>query len=328
MARVTENNSSVNYDIVKGFMSYILTQRDDLTIESFTDFNAANFAIGIEGVKGKQILPKLWVGQLSKRWTRAFTPDADTLKFGYDMIETHKAKVELIIYPQDFESSAITGRWSPKGQKTAVIPQEERMFSQVKARLKQEIGDAFWNGKETATPLVTDDLDQLFNGQRELFKAKGAAGQINVVPIPTGNYTASNVAQHLKAMRNTGMGKAYKNDPNNAYIASPSVVSTYEDLILTPGLSYKLVTETVNGVKRIRDIFNSSWIYEMPELEGTDFCAYLNPNRMFYAFDAFSDTNTFDCLPVPRGMSFWMDYMFGVQCVTPKPEAIVWNGKA
>lgn len=317
--------SSVNFDPIAAFRSYIETLRDELVIQAFTNFEAADYARGIEGVKGKQILPKMLVGKLSRRWVRAYKPTPDQLKFGYETIETHKAKVELDIYPQDFEGNHITGRLRKKGQGDD-IPYQGEMFSQVHAKVNEEISDAFWNGKEAATPADTDDLDQLFNGMRELFETFGNANKIEVKPLSgAGGYTEDNIISHFKQMRLT-QGKGYRKNAANMFVVSPQVADTYHEALRKIKKGGDPLVREVNGVRQIRTEDNTSWIAEMSDLDGTEFAALMNPTAMWYAFDAFADTDSFDMLKIPRGFAFWMDYMFGVQLLVPEASAVVWNG--
>ena len=317
--------ASVNFDQVKAFRNYIETERDDLVVQAFTDFEAADYAVGIEGVKGKQILPTMMVGKLSKRWTRAFTPSQDAIKFGFETIETHKAKIDLEIYPQDFESNHITGRLRKKGQGMD-IPHEARIFAKVQEKLTSEISHAFWNGQAATTPAATDDLDQLFDGHRALFAAFAGAGKIEGVAIPGGTYTQSNIIKHFKDMR-LSQGAAYRKDVNNVFITSPQVSNIYFDAVRDVKKGGEPTVRYVNGVRQIRTEDNTAWIAEIADLDGTEFTALLNPSRMFYAFDAFSDTNSFKMLEIIRGYAFYMDYMFGVQLVLPEPSAVVYNLK-
>jgi hypothetical protein len=317
--------SSVNFDQVKAFRSYVESNREELVVQAFTDFEAADYATGIEGVKGKQILPTMMVGKLSKRWTKAFTPSQDAIKFGFETIETHKAKVELEIFPQDFENNHITGRKRAKGQGTD-IPYEGNMFAQVSAKVTAEISDAFWNGESATTPTVDDDLNELFDGQRKLFKSYGQSGKIEAVAVPGGAYNPDNIIKHFKDMR-LAQGAGYRKALTNAFLVSPEVANMYFDAVRAVKKGGEPTVRYVNGVRQIRTEDNTAWIAEIADLEGTEFAALLDPTRMFYAFDAFSDTNGFKMLETVRGYDFWMDYMFGVQLVVPEPYAVVYNLK-
>lgn len=317
--------SSVNFDQAAAFRSYIETHRDDLIIQAFTNFEAADYARGIEGVKGKQVLPSLMVGKLSKRWTKAFTPTADALRFGFQTIETHKAKIDLEIYPQDFEGNHIVGRKRLPGQGKD-IPYEAEMFSQVSAKLDEEISNAFWNGESAATPTVNDDLDQLFDGQIKLFDAFGNANKIEVAPVPGGDYDDDNIIPHFKQMRLT-QGKGYRKDVANMFVVSPQVGDTYFNAVRSRKKGGDPMTRYVNGVRQIRTEDNTAWIAEIADLDGTEFAALMNPTAMWYAFDAFSDISGFNVKEDVRCYKFWMDYMFGVQLIVPEANAVVWNGK-
>lgn len=318
--------ASVSLTDAQALRNYIETYRDDLTVQAFTDFQAADFAIGIEGVKGKQILPKMLVGKLSKRWTKAFTPPEDVIKFGFDVIEVEGAKIELQLYPQDFENNQITGRKRGAGFSNMAIPFEQQMMSQVFEKLDQEISHAFWNAVKTPTPAAGDDLDVLFDGQKGIFMKLANTGKIGLLPIPGGAYTIDNIIPHFKNMR-LAQGAAYRKE-DNYFLTSPEVGSLYFDAItkLQPTRTPETKTDS-EGNRWIRTFDNTTWIVEVNDLSGSDFVAILGKNRMFYAFDAFSDTAAFSTMQMHRSVDFWMDYKFGVQLVVPEPNAVIYNGK-
>ena len=120
-------------------------------------------------------------------------------------------------------------------------------------------------------------------------------------------------------------GAAYRKMPTNVYLTSPEVGAIYYDAVQTKQNGGQPLVRYVNGVRQIRTYDNTGWVAEIADLSGTSFVALMETNRMFYAFDAFSDVNGFNILEVVRGFDFWMDYMFGVQLVVPEKSAVVYN---
>ena len=117
--------------------------------------------------------------------------------------------------------------------------------------------------------------------------------------IPGGTYTQSNIIKHFKDMR-LSQGAAYRKDVNNVFITSPQVSNIYFDAVRDVKKGGEPTVRYVNGVRQIRTEDNTAWIAEIADLDGTEFTALLNPSRMFYAFDAFSDTNSFKMLEIIR----------------------------
>jgi hypothetical protein len=316
-------SASIKLTNIETLRPYIEQFRPEVVEQMFTDFEANDFSTGLDGIKGKAYIPKMLVGELATRWSLPFTPMADAIMYDFDTIETVRSKVDLMIYPSDFDANMFVNRKKGQGMD---IPQEQVIFGRISKSLKQQIGTSFWLADKTATPLATDKLGKLFDGMKKIFLQRAQQGKIEVVPIPNGAYDIDNIIPHFKQMQ-LKMGAAYSKGTANVFLVGPEVKTLYFDAIVKKAPNRNPVTQTVNGIQYLQTFDGSAWMAVQNDLRNTEFVTYLSPGFMFYAVDAFSDTSTFDIQKQDRGWKFLMDFMYGVQLVVPEPYAVVYNGK-
>ncbi len=317
------NTGSINLSVAQGFLSYVQKYGPDLLVPSFTGFEYTESAIGIMGVKGKQILPKMNFRRSSKPYMRAWNPEPDVVKIGYDEIEVSMIEIPLQFTPLDFENNDITGRLRKPGQtQDSDIPYQQKMLNGIFATEKDHLDDASWNAEKVANPTT---LMEQFDGQRKIHNTKGNLGQIELVPISGGTYTLGNIIDHFHLMWLT-MGKAYRKE-NVTMRTSEKNYYTYRQAIKVNHPYDAIIERTVNGKKQLRDHHNNYWIECVTNLHNTEFASLASDSRMFYACDAFSDMESFNVVPTILGIDMRIVYKYGVQLTTPVPNAVVYNGK-
>jgi hypothetical protein len=273
-----------------------------------------------EGVKGKKILNSLMVGDLTRRWAKNFDAPADTLIFAPRELSVEFSKVELEIFPQDFESTYL-GKKRRQGQGMD-IPFEGDIMMQVMKKLAQEIDIAVVQGVKAATPASTDMLKNLFHGLLKLVTDLIAAGHAPYM-VPGGTLTTANIMTVVNDMVD-GIGEGYKEGDLEIYMSSLNM-RKYFDAHVTKYQGNKPVTRYVNGVYQMRTEDESGWIIGLPSWKASNRIVVTPPGNFHLGYDDVADWQSFNFKDDIRCIKFWMDFKMGVQLFIAEESAFMVN---
>lgn len=287
---------SLVFTDVVAVRSYVETNYAQFLRRIFYGFKSAEVFNPHEGVKGKELMTQMTIGQLVKKYGKTFQPVADAVTFSPRWLEVFAAKVDLKIYPQDFETNYL-GLERQKGQGMD-IPREGIIFEELLNGISQEMEDAVWNAAIPGVPTATDPLSLLFDGLKEQIKD----GIGSLAPVATGALTESNA---FTSIRNVfkATSKAWKDrgmdcfiNPNTALLASieyQNLVGKYTD---ASGIGFTIPKVNVIVLPGIPDN-----------------CILMTPREnIHYGYDSAMDHTMFNFEQEDRAIKFWMDFKIGV----------------
>lgn len=181
---------------------------DVLISELVNDPNLAEkFAI-LDGIKDEHPLPFLTVGDDLVRPgnDREFNPAEDAIGFGARMLKVRDCKIDLQIFPADFEKSWL-GKKKKKGSRGTDIPFEQFIMQQVikKAR-RAMLNLAIYRGVYNVAGVTTAST---MNGFLKIIADEITAGKI--IPVVTGAITQANCVDKL-LLTYDALGDEYKEE--------------------------------------------------------------------------------------------------------------------
>lgn len=314
------NTASLNLTSAQSLRDYVEDFGEDLILQSFYGFRTSDYLTPHEGVKGKKWLTTLLVADLARRWAKQFNASEDVITFKPRALEVEMAKVELQIYPQDFETTYL-GNKRKKGQGMD-IPFEGDIMMQVMKKLAKEFEVAVWQGEEAATPAPGDLLKKLFNGYKILIQQLVAGGHAPV-SVPGGVITASNIMPHLAEMVDA-VDDGYKEGDLEIFMSALNA-RKYFDAHVAKFQGAKPETRRVNGVKQYRMEDESGWIIPLPGLKFSNRIITTPPGNLHWGYDDVSDWTVFNFEENKRAIDFWMDFKMGVQIFIAEENAFVVN---
>src|SRR5688572_20216139 len=98
-------SASVDFTNAAALQDYIRKFMPELIGKLYHGFPSAQIFTPHEGVKGEMILTEMVLGTLVQQWTKTFNPLANKITFKPRTLRVVPAKVDLQIYPQEFEST-------------------------------------------------------------------------------------------------------------------------------------------------------------------------------------------------------------------------------
>jgi hypothetical protein len=314
------NTASLNLTSAQSLRDYVEDFGDDLIYQGFYGFKTADYMTPHEGVKGKKWLTTMLVADLARRWQKQYNAPNDLINFKPRALEVEAAKVELTIYPQDFESTYL-GKKRKKGQNMD-IPMEGDIMMQVMKKLAQEFEVGVHQAEESAVPAPTDLLKQLFNGYNVLI-ADLISGGHAPVSVPGGVLTTSNIIPHLAEMVDA-VGDGYKEGDLEVIMSSINA-RKYFDAHVAKYNGSKPETRRVNGVKQYRLEDESGWIVPLPGRKNSNRIIVTPPGNLHWGYDDVNDWTVFNFEQNKRAIDFWMDFKIGVQIFIAEESAFVVN---
>jgi hypothetical protein len=311
--------ASLDLTSVQALRDYVEDFSDDLIVQGFYGHKTALYSTPHENVKGKKYLNTLLISDLARRYSKQFSAPNDVIKFKPRAIITEDAKVELEIYPKDFETSYL-GKKRKKGQGMD-IPFEGEIMGQVMARLAQEFDIAHLQAVETQSPASTDLMKQVFNGLFKVFDQIQADGHAPLA-TPSGGITELNILDickdlidniapgynegDLQIFMNKRYARMFQNAWTKKYVGQKASI-TWTDKVKT------IETEEGDAKVIVLPSWNSNRIVCTP------------PGNFHHGFDDQLDWSQFNFLQFIRCIKFWMDFKFGVQVIVPDEDALMFT---
>jgi hypothetical protein len=311
--------SSLNLTSAAALRDYVEDFQDELIVQGFYGHRTADYSTPHENVKGKKWLTNLTVQDLARRWAKQFTPTDDVIGFKPRALITEDAKVELQIYPKDFESTYL-GNKRKKGQGMD-IPFEGQIMMQVMKKLAQEFDFAHLNAVETATPLSTDLFKVLFNGLFALFTELQTGGHAPLV-LPGGGITQNNILDIVNDLV-SGLGTAYREGDIQVFMNKAQSRLFYNAWVAKYNGQKPNVT-WANGVKKIELEEGEGEIIVLPSWNSNRMVA-TPPGNFHHGYDDITDATSFQFEQNKRSIDFWMDFKFGVQIFIPEEKALMFT---
>jgi hypothetical protein len=311
--------ASLDLTSAQALRDYVEDFSDDLIVQGFYGHRTADYSTPHEGLKGKKYLNTLQISDLARRWRKQFGAKEDTIKFKPRPIVVEKVKVELEIYPQDFETSYL-GKKRKKGQGMD-IPFEGEIMSQVMKRLAQEFDVAHCQAVENQTVGPDDLMKELFNGLFQIFGQIQTGGHAPLA-LPSGGITDNNILNIVADLIN-GIGKGY-NEGDLQVFMNNEQSRLYHNAWIKKYMGQKPKLEWVNKVKTMESEEGDATIIVLPSWNSNRIVC-TPPGNFHHGFDDALDWSSFNFKEDIRVIKFWMDFMFGVQVVIPDEDALMFT---
>lgn len=309
--------ASLNLTSAAALRDYVEDFGEELIVQGFYGHRTADFSTPHENVKGKKTLTSLEVGDLAKRFEKTFTPSQDKLTFKPRTLITEDVKVELQIFPKDFESTYL-GNKRKKGQGMD-IPFEGQIMQKLMQKLMQEFDYAHLNAIESNAPVSTDLMRQLFNGLFPLFDELVTDGHAELA-LPLAGWTVDTALDIVNDLV-MGLASPYRLGDVNVFMNKAKARIYYNAWVKKYAGSKPMVTWE-NGVQKIEleegqghVVVLPSWI--SPRVVATP------PGNFHHGYDDVSDWTSFNFEQNKRSIDFWMDFRFGVQVFLPEESALM-----
>lgn len=175
-------SGSVTFASAEAFQDYIRDFHPTLISKLYHRFPSRALFTPIEMVKDEYILTELTIGSLAKKWDKDFSASTDKINFKPRKLTVTPYKIDLKIYPQEFEGSYL-GRFRTPGFQPDDIPFYgyilDRIFATHQEELEVAVFQALINSPTTNSPLI-----DCFNGLLKIVADELTAASITAVTTP------------------------------------------------------------------------------------------------------------------------------------------------
>jgi len=265
----------------------------------FLGFPLAQICVPHSNVKGKMPLTEIVVGNLVKRWNKTFGATADAVEFQPRTLLTELVKIDLEIYPQEFEGSYL-GEMMKPGQNPDELPFQEYVLNSVLAKKNQECEIAGWIGDAAGSPQSTDLLSAVINGFATIARDEATAG--NLTAVTTGALSDDYAVEAFEDVYNALDEAVRVNEV--AIICSKAAQTKYiRDYRAKHGAN------TITNSFMQFDLGNVRWVTS----QGTGDLIMMTPiENLHYGFDMESDA-ALRFENSKRSIAMMMDFRIGFQ---------------
>jgi hypothetical protein len=309
---------TVSYTDAAAYKAYVEEFANDLMSIMYHSSPTAQSATPHEGLKGKLVLTELVLGQLARRWNKAFNPVDDLIDFQPRVLNVERCKIELQFVPQEFESSYL-GEYRRRGQNMDDLPFEGYIMQKVFAKFAEEKEIAMWQAAASGAPAENDPMTDVFDGLLEIIADEITATNLTPVPVSGGAWSSANIISTLETMYD-GLDDAVKEGMSEVYL-SYSLYQLYNQAYRDTYGKYV----SMNEDGRVKLDFGNCYLKPVPGLNGSDRVAIMPVGNIHYGYDAPFDEGSFNFEQNHRAMDFWMDFMIGVQIGIVKDGFVVVN---
>jgi len=300
-------SASVSFTNAEAFQDYIRDYAPQLIGKLFHGFNTGNLITPLEGVKGQMVLTENTLGTLVQRWAKTFDPTADAIGFNPRTLRTYPAKVDLQIYPQEFESSYL-GMSRKPGFQPDDMPFEAYVLDRVIAKVQAEKETAIWQGVEDATPDAGDALIEIFDGFLQIIVEELVLGTITAVT--TAAHSTTNAVGNAELVH-AGLAPQYQTEETYMF-CSVAFARMYNQNYRTDFGKY-VGTEKRNGMDMIRLDFGNCWLVPTVGM-GTSSRLICTPaSNLYYGYDVAMDDKFIRVEQNHRSLDFMIDFKIGCQ---------------
>lgn len=299
-------SASVDFTNAAAFQDYIRKFMPTLITKLYHGFKTGLLITAHEGVKGQMPLTEHLLGTLVQRWKKTFDPTA-SISFKVRNLITYPAKVDLQIYPQEFETTYL-GMARRPGFQPDDLPFEAFILEQVLAKVQAEMETAAWTAVLDATPDDGDPLTELFDGFLEL--VADAITATDLTAITTAAHSTSNAVTNAELVH-AGLAPVYQQEETYMF-CSMNFARMYNQHYREAFGKYAGV-EKRNGMDMVRLDFGNCYLVPTVGM-GTSSRLICTPaSNLHYGYDLDGDSANIRVEKNHRSLDFMIDFKFGVQ---------------
>ncbi len=311
--------ASLDFSKVELYQDYVETHYETLIELIYHGFTSAQYFTPHEGVKGKEVLTQMSLGDLGVRFTKQFNPREDQVAFAPRVLEVDAAKAEIEIFPQDFENSYL-GRMRRKGQGND-IPFESQILSAYLRKLLKENDHAAWQGEPAAVPAAGDLLVNVVKGFNKIITDEQAAGSLTPFVLPAGGYTSDNIVTLFEEQLSE-LGEEVLNGDVQVF-CSRAIKNLYIDGISKKYDKRKAEKTADGGVLIDKEDFV---IRHLPGFGKNSQAVLMSATgNLHYGYDDPNDMQMFKFMQQIRSVQMAIDWKIGYQIAIARDEFIQAN---
>lgn len=300
-------SESLKLTSAQALQSFVQQYDFNLLQKMFLGFHSAPFLTAHEGIKGKKVLTELLTnGPLVRRYKSAFQPVQDAFEFKPRTLEVYPAKIDLQIFPQEFESSYL-GMARSKGFNNLDNPFESHMLQGVLMQLGEEQEKAIWQGDQAAVPADTDTLDMMFDGFLKIIADALTATEITAVN--TGSLTLADMVEQTESVYNA-LHPSMRMKEVLIYMSVDNwalYAQSYRE-----NYSKHYMRKEINGLELIKLDAGNAWIVPVAGMGTSDRIIATLKANLNYGYDSASDT-MLNFEDDKRSIDMWADFKQGCQ---------------
>lgn len=297
-------SESVNFTQAQSFQNYIRIFQEKLLTLLYSGFSTGDLITAHEGVKGEKVLTEMILGTLVHRWRKTFDPTAGAIDFNPRVLTVKPAKVDLQVYPQEYEDSYL-GMLRQKGFKVDDFPFQLYVLSQILAKIAEEKEIAIWQGIMTGSA-VTDPLTSLINGFLKQIADGITATDITVVS--TGALTEADIIDQVEAVH-SGLSPAQQVATTYGFVSLATYklyLRAYRDQVS----KYTGVIQS-NGREMVKLDFAPAWLVPTVGMGTSSRIIFTDPMNFHHGYDGASDGQTITIEKNHRALDLMIDFKFG-----------------
>ena len=293
-------SASLKITDAASFQAYARKFENQLLSRMYLGFPTASLATPHANVKGQLPLTEVVLGNLVQRWNSNFNDTANAIEFQPRILSTSLVKIDLQIYPQEFEGSYL-GQMMKPGQNPTELPFQAYVLDKVLAKKNEECENAVWNGDEAGSPAEGDLVAAVINGFKTI--AKDAATATTITAVTTGALSDTNAVAAFENVYQA-LGNSTKQSKVTIFCTRDAQAHYIRDYRTRYGAS-NITSEYMQF-----DLGDVDWFI----IPGTgDFIMMTPAMNLHYGFDAESDGTTIRFENNHRAIDMMMDFRIGVQ---------------
>lgn len=307
-------SQSLKLDSVTALQAYAQKYETELLRLLYLGNETAGKVKGYAGIKGNLVLTEGIIGDLVKRWNKTFTHTADAIEFKPRTLSTELVKIDLEIYPQEFEASYMA-EMMKTGQNPEELPFQQFVLSGLFGKKSEEQENAMWNGEAAAVPASTDLLAAVIDGYKTIAKAEATLG--NLTPVTTGALSDTNAVASFESVYES-LDETFKKGVMDIWCSNSAKVHYIRDYRTRYG------SGTITSDYMQFDLGKVNWNI-VPGLG--DFIMMTPRENLLYGYDGAADGNTFRFEASKRAIAIMMDFRIGVQLGIVSDKLIAINNQ-
>ena len=311
-------SASVDFTNAAALQDYIRKFMPELIGKLYHGFPSAQIFTPHEGVKGQLVLTEMILGTLAKFWTKTFNPSADKISFKPRTLTTVPVKVDLQIYPQEFESTYL-GMARRPGFQPDDLPFQGFIMDKVMQQIQSELEIAAYQAV-TNSPAAESPLVDLFDGLLKIVADEITAN--NLTATTTAAHTTSNAVANAEAVHGA-LAPVYQR-AETVMLCSVAFAKLYLSNYREDYGKY-IGTDKTDPLKQIRLDFGNCFL--VPSIGmGTSSRLICTPREnIHYGYDLEGDAANIRIQQIHRSTDIMVDFKFGVQFGIVHPSILAVN---
>lgn len=307
-------SQSLKLDRVTALQAYAQKFEPELLRLLYLGNETAAKVKGYAGIKGKLTLTEGVIGNLVKRWNKTFAATENAIEFKPRTLSTELVKIDLEIYPQEYESSYMA-QMMRDGQNPEELPFQKFILDSVFGKKAEEQEYAMWNGDAAAVPASTDLLAAVIDGYKTIAKAEATAG--NLTAVTTGALSDTNAVAAFEAVYES-LDETFKKGTMDIWCSNAAKVHYIRDYRTRYG------SGTITSDYMQFDLGKVNWNI-VPGLG--DFIMMTPRENLIYGYDGAADGNTFRFEASKRAIAIMMDFRIGCQIAIVDDKILAINNQ-